>query len=203
MLRSGHPGLRYQDCFGLAPGNAERCKSFFYSIQTYYLLLSSGTSTRITQQSSAARLTLPQLAQELDSSISPDGRTLSDCWLLSERSRVSGSNRPPVCTLRSEGKSASICLYPTRKHAEKSALRLLQPADVGVSQLWVPEIMPGKSECLVSFGRKERMPCVIWSQQGLYWAARYNAWLHIKLTPKGVVFSFLFSKACDLVVLGA
>jgi len=29
MLRSGHPGLRYQGCFGLAPGNAERCKSFF------------------------------------------------------------------------------------------------------------------------------------------------------------------------------
>ncbi len=28
MLRSGHPGLRYQGCFGLAPGNAERRKSF-------------------------------------------------------------------------------------------------------------------------------------------------------------------------------
>jgi hypothetical protein len=27
MLRSGHPGLRYQGCFGLAPGNAERRKS--------------------------------------------------------------------------------------------------------------------------------------------------------------------------------
>jgi len=25
------------------------------------------------------------------------------------------------------------------------------------------------------------------------WAARYNTWLLIKLTPKGVVFSFLFS----------
>ncbi len=24
------------------------------------------------------------------------------------------------------------------------------------------------------------------------WAARYNTWLVIKLTPKGVVFSFLF-----------
>jgi len=24
------------------------------------------------------------------------------------------------------------------------------------------------------------------------WAARYNTWLLIKLTPKGVVFSFLF-----------
>ena len=24
------------------------------------------------------------------------------------------------------------------------------------------------------------------------WAARYNTWLIIKLTPKGVVFSFLF-----------
>ena len=29
MLRSGHAGLRYQVCFGLAPGNAERCTSFF------------------------------------------------------------------------------------------------------------------------------------------------------------------------------
>ncbi len=27
MLRSGHPGLRYQGCFGLAPGNTERRKS--------------------------------------------------------------------------------------------------------------------------------------------------------------------------------
>ena len=26
------------------------------------------------------------------------------------------------------------------------------------------------------------------------WAARYNTWLLIKLTPKGVVFSFLFSQ---------
>ncbi len=26
----------------------------------------------------------------------------------------------------------------------------------------------------------------------LPWAARYNTWLLIKLTPKGVVFSFLF-----------
>ena len=24
------------------------------------------------------------------------------------------------------------------------------------------------------------------------WAARYNTWLFIKLTPKGVVFSFFF-----------
>ena len=24
------------------------------------------------------------------------------------------------------------------------------------------------------------------------WAARYNTWLLIKLTPKGIVFSFLF-----------
>ncbi len=31
MLRSGHPGLRYQGCFGLAPGNAERRKSFFFA----------------------------------------------------------------------------------------------------------------------------------------------------------------------------
>ncbi len=28
MLRSGHPGLRYQGCSGLAPENAERRKSF-------------------------------------------------------------------------------------------------------------------------------------------------------------------------------
>ncbi len=34
MLRSGHPGLRYQGCFGLAPGNAERCKSFFSTLST-------------------------------------------------------------------------------------------------------------------------------------------------------------------------
>ena len=27
----------------------------------------------------------------------------------------------------------------------------------------------------------------------VYWAARYTTWLLIKLTPKGVVFSFLFS----------
>ncbi len=27
------------------------------------------------------------------------------------------------------------------------------------------------------------------------WAARYNTWLLIKLTPKGVVLSFLFSPA--------
>ena len=29
------------------------------------------------------------------------------------------------------------------------------------------------------------------------WAARYNTWLLIKLTPKGVVFSFLFY-ACEI-----
>ena len=29
MLCSGHPGLRYQGCSGLAPGNADRRKSFF------------------------------------------------------------------------------------------------------------------------------------------------------------------------------
>ena len=28
MLRSGHPGLRYQGCSGLAPGNAERHHCF-------------------------------------------------------------------------------------------------------------------------------------------------------------------------------
>ena len=28
------------------------------------------------------------------------------------------------------------------------------------------------------------------------WAARYNTWLLIKLTSKGVVFSFLFSDSC-------
>ncbi len=28
--------------------------------------------------------------------------------------------------------------------------------------------------------------------QHLFWAARYNTWLLMKLTPKGVVFSFLF-----------
>ncbi len=31
MLRSGHPGLLYQGCFGLAPGNAKGVKVFFYS----------------------------------------------------------------------------------------------------------------------------------------------------------------------------
>jgi len=30
-----------------------------------------------------------------------------------------------------------------------------------------------------------------------YWAARYNTWLLIKLTPKGVVFSFLFNICID------
>ena len=30
------------------------------------------------------------------------------------------------------------------------------------------------------------------------WAARYNTWLLIKLTPKGIVFSFLFSNGCML-----
>ena len=29
------------------------------------------------------------------------------------------------------------------------------------------------------------------------WAARYNTWLLIKLTPKGVVFSFLFFSSCN------
>ncbi len=37
------------------------------------------------------------------------------------------------------------------------------------------------------------------SLHALSWAARYNTWLLIKLTPKGVVFSFLFfSFACPL-----
>ena len=36
MLSSGHPGLRYQGCSGLAPGNAERHKSFFTA--TLYLV---------------------------------------------------------------------------------------------------------------------------------------------------------------------
>ncbi len=31
------------------------------------------------------------------------------------------------------------------------------------------------------------------------WAARYNTWLLIKLTPKGVVFSFLFKKKSQTV----
>jgi len=34
------------------------------------------------------------------------------------------------------------------------------------------------------------------------WAARYNTWLLIKLTPKGVVFSFLFfSETIDVLIL--
>jgi len=32
MLRSGLPGLRYQGCFGLAPGNAERRFFFFLTL---------------------------------------------------------------------------------------------------------------------------------------------------------------------------
>jgi hypothetical protein len=32
-------------------------------------------------------------------------------------------------------------------------------------------------------------PCVVWHRK---WAARYKTWLFIELTPKGVVFSFLF-----------
>jgi len=36
--------------------------------------------------------------------------------------------------------------------------------------------------------------CVLQGPCGMviFWAARYNTWLLIKLTPKGVVFSFLF-----------
>ncbi len=34
--------------------------------------------------------------------------------------------------------------------------------------------------------------CVQQASQVMTWAARYNTWLLIKLTPKGVVFSFLF-----------
>jgi len=33
------------------------------------------------------------------------------------------------------------------------------------------------------------------------WAARYNTWLLIKLTPKGVVFSFLFFSFLFLSIL--
>jgi len=29
--------------------------------------------------------------------------------------------------------------------------------------------------------------CALWS-----WAARYNTWLLIEVTPKGIVFAFLF-----------
>ncbi len=34
------------------------------------------------------------------------------------------------------------------------------------------------------------------------WAARYNTWLLIELTPKGVVFSFLSFSFCGLVACG-
>ena len=39
----------------------------------------------------------------------------------------------------------------------RDALRLLQPAGIAVSQLWVPERMPGKRESRASFGGK---PCL-------------------------------------------
>ncbi len=52
--------------------------------------------------------------------------------------------------------SASICLYPTR--TRQNSRCELQPAGVGLSflrlsQLWVPD-------------RIDRIPCVVWSQQG-------------------------------------
>ncbi len=38
----------------------------------------------------------------------------------------------------------------------------------------------------------EVKPCALHPLEYLHWAARYNTWLLIELTPKGVVFSFLF-----------
>ena len=35
----------------------------------------------------------------------------------------------------------------------------------------------------------------------IVWAARYNTWLLIKLTPKGVVFSFLFLLIVIIIVI--
>jgi len=42
----------------------------------------------------------------------------------------------------------------------------------------------------------------IYIQSACIWAARYNTWLLIKLTPKGVVFSFL-QNACGIYIQGA
>ncbi len=62
--------------------------------------------------------------------------------------------------------------------------------------VWTPKAVIAYNQDKACFG----MVCgTLWSTfcmhclQPQFWAARYNTWLLIRLTPKGVVFSFLFS----------
>ena len=48
---------------------------------------------------------------------------------------------------------------------------------------------------LLSSVQSTPMPSLHLCHRQPTWAAQYNPWLIIKLTPKGVVFSFLFSQA--------
>ena len=69
----------------------------------------------------------------------------------------------PCCSTRlvSRGEvAADPSALQLQPNTHAVALRLLQPAGVEVSQLWVPERMPGKKESRVSFVRK--LCCDLW-----------------------------------------
>ena len=50
-----------------------------------------------------------------------------------------------------------------------------------------------KSVAVIALAGRQEWRALASKRPGNYWAARYNTWLFIELTPKGIVFFFLFS----------